>query len=89
MEKPRFSDSFVENEVFSLLKHAAVQRVFLFYVENAGKMICKIRDFFVAHNRKWDTYFRKSQSELSFKFCGSVIIKCFMLPLIVKEFYVI
>ena len=36
MEKPRFLDNFVENEVFLIPKPVAPQRVFLFCVEMAG-----------------------------------------------------
>ncbi len=52
MEKPRFLDNFVENEVLRLLEPVAEQRVYLFRVENAEKMICKIMRAFCSTQPK-------------------------------------
>ena len=52
VEKPRFLDNFVENEVLRLLEPVAEQRVYLFRVENAEKMICKIMRAFCSTQPK-------------------------------------
>ena len=59
VEKPRFLDNFVENEVLRLLEPVAEQRVYLFRVENAEKMICKIMRAFCSTQPKMRHLFQK------------------------------
>jgi len=59
VKKPRFSDNFVENEVFCLLEPVAVQWIFSFYVENAGRIICKYLRVFCSTRPKMRRLFRK------------------------------
>ena len=52
LKKPRFLDSFVENEAFCLPNSAAAQQSFSTCAEGAEKMAYEIMRFFAVHKRK-------------------------------------